>query len=1528
MYGLDILENPAPLTYVELWDTATANNSYAEQAIMGNAAAPYGITFANPFGRDAIPSPIQYWPGYPFQIAWPWSSINNNDEIISTANDMQSNYLVTKTIGSGSLYVELDAELPRPQMADDSKFVMRLGTDTIAIFPPAFFPYETPASPNNGFSAVGQSPGSSDDGTAVAWAGVRDGQPGIFVAVRDANGTLSAPIPVAGVSGNGIFDPGETGDWNRNYTIEPENEEADLGPFTDFVMDSRVGINRSFCAPNIDGNYSLAFLAKDLSSTLSLWQADIDLADYLSDPDHPASKIKVSHKLIARLGDQIQDVGGEITDLSIHDPMNNSGQIAFWAQLGSGIQVIVATPKPQICLSYASASSMTSANVAGDSASISSSSIDRLFSIDDGLQTEIKVLQSVETDYMIAEKGTIIRAFVKTNTGAPVSLGLKARLTIYKDGTKTTINEIPTWQYGIPVDTKLDGRDMNLAKSFNFVSRRGFTDGKYQFTVEIFDNDDKLNGQASSKVYNFLQPVWRPQISIIPVFAKDAVWHYTAPRIVETSTKVTSLLDSMFPFTKSIALIKPPTWFDAPIDIASPWYSVWALYIAAEYERPTIFLLPNQSLLSRVEGRKISDGIASITDDMTLEPNDKNVQMHEIGHTLGMLHSFCPKSRLWGWGPYNPTCPAEDVWPNPNPIKVFESKGKSDPFSIYINPYKDTPPVPMTGPARRWLMDYGDDPSWIAPHEYEGLINHYYQLNNKPMGLRAASPDGRFTIIGMITNSDAVTVLYSAHKVEQQLATTNFDSGGYVLRILDNAGAELTAQDFDLDFYGEGETEPVELDTASFFLTIDWPANGHTIEFLHDGVPIHAFAITEAPPTVTLQSPNGGETMTGRQTVTWTRSDQDSTDLVANLLYSSDGGITFTPAAVGIKGTSAVVDFSLLPGSTDSILKVEVSDGFNLASDTSDAPFNVPKKSPEAYIAEEMDGASYVINKPIEFEGGGYDLEDGLLTGAAVTWTSDRDGVLGQGEDLALDTLSSGFHTITVEVTDSDGNTAQAQAVITVLQDSDNDGLPDTYEQSHGLNPSVNDALADPDQDDLDNGEEFHYGTDPHNPDTDGDGILDGTEVANFSDPLTSGDGNAPTATTEAVSVITSNGAWLNGVVDPQGATTTVSFEYGPTTGYGSSVSATPDTLSASDGTTAVTAALSGLTCNTLYHNRVKALNSTGTSYGDDVSFTTSACPSFSLTVTKAGTGSGTVRGSGIDCGTDCTENYAKDSSVTLTATPSTPGSIFSGWTGACTGTGDCVLSMNAAKQVTATFTALPTYPLTVSLSGQGTVTSNPAGINCGTDCKESYVSGTQITLTPSAAVGYVFSNWSGACSGAGSCSVTMNAAKQVTATFKALPKYTLTVKRKGQGTVTSNPAGINCGTDCKESYVTGTLVTLTPSAAAGYVFSNWTGACSGAGSCSVTMNAAKQVTATFKALPKYTLTVKRVGQGTVTSNPAGIKCGSDCKESYVTDTLVTLTPSAAAGYVFSNWSGACSGTGSCAVTMNAAKQITATFAH
>ena len=311
-----------------------------------------------------------------------------------------------------------------------------------------------------------------------------------------------------------------------------------------------------------------------------------------------------------------------------------------------------------------------------------------------------------------------------------------------------------------------------------------------------------------------------------------------------------------------------------------------------------------------------------------------------------------------------------------------------------------------------------------------------------------------------------------------------------------------------------------------------------------------------------------------------------------------------------------------------------------------------------------------------------------------------------------------------------------------------------------------------------------------------------------------------------------------------------------------------------------------------------------------------------------------------------CKSKYTWAASVTVIAIAET-GYEFSKWEGCDKEPtpGACEVEIEEARTVTVTFkkeTLVTDFALKVKNegTGTGTVTSSPAGIDCGATCSFEFEEGKEVTLTASPEGGSTFAGWFGSgCSGTSTCKVTMSAAKEVTATFNppAKPKFALKVKNEGTGTgtVTSSPAGINCGATCSFEFEEGKEVTLTAVAVSGSEFVSWAGACAGSSTCKVTMSAAREVTAAFdlKPTPSYTLTVQRegAGSGSVTSGPPGIDCGADCTEDYPEGISVTLTATPAGDSVFKRWTGVdggCAFERVCSTKMGTSKVVKAVFDH
>lgn len=279
--------------------------------------------------------------------------------------------------------------------------------------------------------------------------------------------------------------------------------------------------------------------------------------------------------------------------------------------------------------------------------------------------------------------------------------------------------------------------------------------------------------------------------------------------------------------------------------------------------------------------------------------------------------------------------------------------------------------------------------------------------------------------------------------------------------------------------------------------------------------------------------------------------------------------------------------------------------------------------------------------------------------------------------------------------------------------------------------------------------------------------------------------------------------------------------------------------------------------------------------------------------LTVAVTGSGSVSGAGISScsatGGTCSAGQAPSSTVTLSASPASRGSVF--WSGCTSASGNtCTVVMgSSANSVTATFSGgaggapMATNALAVSVTGDGYVTASAgsASIYCtaagGAGCTANMPAGLTVTLSaiPASGVaanftawsvtliavpsfGTTFAGWSGACTGTGTtCTVTMTLAKTVTGAFgtATVGTQTLAITVAGSGRVEDR--GGTCASTagktklCTQSFPTGKAVTLTAKAAPGFAFVGWQGSCAGTkAACTVTPTGSAQAIATFARPP------------------------------------------------------------------------------
>ena len=177
-------------------------------------------------------------------------------------------------------------------------------------------------------------------------------------------------------------------------------------------------------------------------------------------------------------------------------------------------------------------------------------------------------------------------------------------------------------------------------------------------------------------------------------------------------------------------------------------------------------------------------------------------------------------------------------------------------------------------------------------------------------------------------------------------------------------------------------------------------------------------------PQVTVIFPNGGESLNlDIITFEWIADDLDADDLTYIVQYSMDGGSTFETFAIDWTETTFDIPLTELGETSQGVIKIIASDGFNSSSDISDSFFITSNNAPISNIQNPVNNTTYIGVEPIFFDASAFDLEDGQLTGSNLVWTSSLDGFIENGTSFNLigTDLQEGNHVITLTATDNSG---------------------------------------------------------------------------------------------------------------------------------------------------------------------------------------------------------------------------------------------------------------------------------------------------------------------------------------------------------------------------------------------------------------------------------------------------------------------------------------------------------------------------
>lgn len=653
-----------------------------------------------------------------------------------------------------------------------------------------------------------------------------------------------------------------------------------------------------------------------------------------------------------------------------------------------------------------------------------------------------QAVQTVDNELpLVANKKTVVRAYLNNTSGSPASL------TVYLYGSRDGI-DLPGSPLAVHFNAPTSVDRNRLAHTANFDLPSSWTQAG---TVELSARSKRWLGASatSSTVSVGFQTQQTPLVWTIPVNQGSA----TSPSLQDAAdmADARSYMQTVFPVPGITYVNKPWTALganmpngDALIAELNDYHgmAVLAWIFGLLFTGSSPFDLPDQIHGFTPTSDGLSDptwwnngnGYVSYSGDIF---DGDLIMAHEINHNLD-------RSSTGTWGRHNGGCGStgpDSSWPytNDDVNEIgFDTRAPwvdgvvSDRRTVITSNYPD---------FMSYCTHTNMPGAWISPYRWNNLFGagiiaglSAEAASTEVDGLNPATQ--RMVLAAEQVEED---VLYLSGRlgdggdgeldpilVQPGIPTPPPAGSRYAIELRGDGNLLLASIVFDMVFE---DVEGDPLPNVYFDFKVPNPGGVVSVLLKDGSTVLDQIDVSPNAPQVTIDEPTTGTEWVDSGTISWTASDPDGGDLRFNLLYSPDDGATWLPIAGDLEETTYTVDTALLAGSTQARIRLIATDGFNNTTVDS-ATFSVANQPPLVNMDSPLPNQHFSPQQLIPLQATAHDPEGAVIAEEDYLWTANGEEV-GLGSDTSI-FLPFGIHTITVEVLDDSGNVTSLSEQIVV----------------------------------------------------------------------------------------------------------------------------------------------------------------------------------------------------------------------------------------------------------------------------------------------------------------------------------------------------------------------------------------------------------------------------------------------------------------------------------------------------------------